>query len=510
MQVQQALDIRVAEWFIYNRSSGKWVCKGDWRALTLDKAAERLEELWSYPDKLSREDSVLKLKMIKNLGADSSGIDKLKRSTKEKDGRLDWDAVYSELKSKLGIKFYIGAGKTRFVYTVDSEKQVEPVTYESSDSIYDALYSNDEIWRELRDYYASSEQLEPFKSRLTFSDFVKTLIRDQLLPDPEAKLAKEPVTLSWDANEYAFKKIDISKIVPGPTPTWDEFTSRLDYPELFMAWVWSAVEPTNTVRQVCWIRGGGQDGKSAVQKALEHVIGKQQSYSMKRQDLDSQFFLGSVYGKLLITYPDCGYLNLLKHDFINQITGGDSSSVEKKGEQAKSGTLKAKMLVHSNKDPRINPESRFQTTRLLRLILKETRIRDAGFEQRLKDEVWAFLAKCQPMFEAHAAPGRDNIAISDTVFAQMVQACSGGNYLVMKHFERQNVEYGSDFVCPYPDVSKRLHDFQAEQCLSKDELFYVKEEWLEVLREKGIDSPVSIETDDGEIIGYRGFRLKGG
>jgi hypothetical protein len=220
MQVQQALDIRVAEWFIYNRSSGKWVCKGDWRALTLDKAAERLEELWSYPDKLSREDSVLKLKMIKNLGADSSGIDKLKRSTKEKDGRLDWDAVYSELKSKLGIKFYIGAGKTRFVYTVDSEKQVEPVTYESSDSIYDALYSNDEIWRELRDYYASSEQLEPFKSRLTFSDFVKTLIRDQLLPDPEAKLAKEPVTLSWDANEYAFKKIDISKIVPGPTPTY--------------------------------------------------------------------------------------------------------------------------------------------------------------------------------------------------------------------------------------------------------------------------------------------------
>lgn len=503
--------MQAIEWFVYNKSVSKFMIKGEWRALKLEDAVERLKQIWldNHGTELRDSEAQDLLRGVKLMGLSSEEIQRLRKALKDKASRPDWEMVYAELKPKLGICFYMGPDKKRSVYTVDERKQVAYISYESEQSIYDALYANDELWRELREYYRSNPSTEAIRAKYSFTDFVRTLIRDELLNDPDLKLERPPVAISWQKDEYAFRKLDDDLFIEGPTPTWDEFLSRLDYPELFMAWVWSIFEPTNTVRQVCWIRGPGQDGKSEVQKALEYAIGEHQCYSVKENDLGNQFFLGSVYGKILITFPDCGYLNLIKKEAIKQITGGDSASIERKGEQAKSGVLRAKLLVHSNKDPLINPESRFQTTRLLRLILQKTDKRDSQFGKRLKEEVWAFLAKCRPMFEKHVAPGQDNIAIPADVFSSMVTACSGGSYLIMKHFEKQNIVYAPDAFCPFADLAKRFHEYQVQQCLTNEQLRFMTSEWQECLRERGLENPVQVDGPDGADFGYKGFRLKG-
>jgi hypothetical protein len=495
------------EFFIYNRSTGKYVRKGDWRALELDKAAINLLDLWPH-GKLSLDEAKSELMQLKEFGLDAIQLQREKQLKNPKKDYLDWSQVYEDLRSSFRLAFFIGQNRKRHVYVVNELKEVESVKYESNKDIYEALYGTPEIWSALKSYYATSPHLEAHKLKMSFTRFVQTLIDDWLMNDELLRIDSEPVNISWSTDEYAFKKLDPQLLVPGPTPTWDEFTSRLDHPELFMAWVWSIIEPTNTVRQACWIRGGGQDGKSAVQRAIEHALGLGHSYSAKRQDLDNTFFLGSVYGKTLVTFPDCRYLNLLKHDYIKMITGGDSASIEKKGEQSKSGVLKAKLLVHSNFAPTINPESRFQTSRLLCLKLQQTDTRDAMFEERLKTEVWHFLANCEAMFDKHVNPGKDNINIPPEIFAEMMNACSSKSYRHMKLFEMQHIDYGVDYEVDYSRVNERLLDFRDVNGLTKDQHHFMTEDFEEVMRERGIDTCKHMKVGNDIVVGYKGFRLK--
>lgn len=493
------------DYFIYNKGTGDFTRRADFKRFNAEKAAYNLMEVWPH-GALSLSQARVELEKIKEIGLHPDEIRVEKQKQKQKSESVDWSSIYNAVQPLIRIRFYIGHHKKRFVYFFNNNKEIELVKYESPRDIEEALFGDDESWQALKNFYNTNSMLEEHKSKLTFSKFVNIIINEYLLKDDTLKINYEPKALSWEPDEFAFKKIQPNLLVQRKTPTWDEFTSRLDYPELFMAWVWSIIEPSNTVRQVCWIQGGGQDGKSAVQKALESVIGEKQSYSMKKSDLDSQFFLGSVFGKVLISFPDCNYAALLKHDYIKQITGGDSASIERKSEQSKSGTLKAKVFVHSNKPPKINPESRFQTTRLLRLTLKPTSTRDADFETRLKQEVWSFLANCKPFYDKHIADGHDNIKIPDEAFKEMMISCSGDSYKIMKLFESVHIEYGADYEAKYSNVMERLHKFRDDNFLSKDEMHFMKEEWNEVLREKGIETHSTIDAD---LLGYRGFRLKG-
>lgn len=492
------------DYFIYNKGTGEYTRKADFKRFTLENAAYNLVSLWPHgPITLSQARE--ELEKIKNIGLTPEEIRDERQKTKAKKESLDWGALYSALQPLLRIRFYIGPNKKRFVYFFNEEKEVELVKYESSRDIEEALFGDEGSWQALKDFYNTSPLLEDHKTKISFSKFLSAIVNEFLLRDDSLKINYEPKSLSWEKDEFAFKKINPDLLIPNLTPTWNEFTSRLDYPELFMAWVWSIIEPNNTVRQVCWIQGGGQDGKSAVQKALESVIGERQSYSMKKADLDSQFFLGSVFGKVFLSFPDCNYPQLLRHDYIKQITGGDSASIERKSEQSKSGTLKAKVFVHSNKPPKINPESRFQTTRLLRLTLQPTLVRDADFENRLKREVWAFLANCKPLYEKHIADGHDNIKIPPDVFKNMMDSCSGDSYKMMKLFETKNIEYDSTYEAKYSDVVERLNTFRDDNYLTKDDMHFIKEEWTDILREKNIETHST--TKDG-LLGYKGFRLK--
>lgn len=501
--------MEAAEFFVFNKQTAKYVRKGDWRAMDIDAAVMCLLEVWPY-DKIGVEEAraeLIKLKSSELFKFTTAEIAALKTNEKQKQTSIDWDNIYAQVSSLINIRFYTGDRKDRLVYVENANREIMTINFKTPQDIVDAMFSDDKLWTALKDFYNNDETLKANKHKLAFSAFIDTLIKNHVLMDETRKLLTPPKHLSWEPEEYAFKKINRNLIVPGPTPYWDEFTSRLDYPELFMAWVWSVLEPTNTVRQVLWITGEGQDGKSAVQKALEFLVGDSHSYAAKRADFESQFFLGSVEGKALISIPDNRNQLLLKNDYIKQISGGDSASIERKGAQSRSGIIRAKIYVHSNYIPLVNPDSRFETSRLLHLNLKKPKSNDADFEEKLKSEVWQFLAKCKDAFDANITPGYDNIKIPADVFKSMLLSCSSRSYQYAKFFEEQYITYDDKKSASMSDLTSFLVRFRDENALSVDQYKFFKMDLDLMLELKNVSKIVEIEKNGQKLLGYKGFSL---
>lgn len=500
----------VSKLFIYISDQNKFYHKSLRQSMTEQSATKLIQDI--NGNSVAPQHIKDALDSIKPVGMDFMDI-KNSHSTaqpKRGSGAINYKLVYDQLHEKLPILFYLDNACRRITYLEKENKTVHKVEINEPKDFINLFYANSDLLQFLHDYYYLSELTQPYIDKTPFVVFLTTLATQQLMVDPKKLLKKEPSTISWDPDEYCFARIPIEKVEPGPCPTWDEFTSRLDHPELFKAWVWSIIEPTNTVRQVCWIRGGGQDGKSQVQKALEKMVGQSHVYAMKQQDLQSQYFLGNCYGKVLVSYPDCNNVGLLKHDTIKQITGGDSASIEQKYESAVSGTLRAKIFVHSNKNPRINPESRAQVTRLLKLELKPTKVRDALFEERLSKEIWNFLDQCKGCYDKYISVGGDNIEIPEQIYNRMIEDCSSDMYMYAKDFERKYMEYGPEHSCYTLDFNRKLGDYAEDQHMTADHKKFLMSELKDILAEKSLESPKYVQLENGEKeLRFVGFKIKG-
>lgn len=496
------------EFFAFNKGTGQFIRLGDWKAMDLDKAALTLLDIWPHGP-LTLDDARKELRELKNHGASAEDLEIMRLGTANKKKRVDWNPIYERFRDIVGIRFFSGARKERRVYKVNAQNEVMSIAYAGPKDLHDALVGDKESWIQVKDLYNSSDLTAKVREKLEFKAFVEKMINDHLLNDETLFLDEEPKFLAWDDdNCYAYKRIKGSLLKEGPTPTWDEFLTRLDYPELFMAWVYSIIETNNTVRQVMWIKGKGEDGKSAVDKALQSFLTAKNCYSLKESDITNKFAASSAYGKAFLAYPDCDQYDLLRTPFIKSITGGDSVSIENKGETAFSSVIRAKLYVHSNKAPSINPERRFETSRLLFLNVAPSKTRDAMFEKRLSDEVHHFLANCKPMFDKHINEGRTNIKIPEKIFKEMMIACSSTSYHQLKIFEELNVEYGDDYVVEKSAVQNRLIKFREENALSRDAFEELTVDFEEVQKERGIVS-CNVSTKFGEQrLGLKGLRLK--
>jgi len=254
----------------------------------------------------------------------------------------------------------------------------------------------------------------------------------------------------------AYKQMNSSLLKPGPTPSWDEFKTRLDYPQVFMAWVWGIFEPTNNVRQVMWLKGAGNDGKSSVQKALEAVVGRDQCYSMKEGDQGQQWFGKNVFGKVLVNYADCKYQDLIDTNGIKQLTGGDTTSIEGKGENSFAGKIYSKVLVTSNFTPKINPELQAHLSRLIKLEVQAQAdaVKDAGFEQRLQKEIYAFLTKCKECFDALISPGGDRLILPVDLLEKIKTECASDTYMNVQDFVEEYVQFDASGLCVPADLRR--------------------------------------------------------
>lgn len=479
--------------------------------VTIKKAAERL--LLYLPDEFPATSSALgALEQAMQAPISMEQYNAIKVS--KKSPKVRWLDIYQEMQELFPFYSHVTAKGERQIYFANSRKELTPVSYKDDDSLINSLMYNGEIWTQLNKYYLQSELLTGHRDSVDMRAFLIRIVKSHLLLDRDHCIFEQPKRFSWEPNEFAFKKFDPIVLQSGPTPTWDEFLTRLDYPEIFKAWVWAIFEPTNNIRQVMWLYGGGNDGKSAVQKALIDLFGRDNSVSFQKNDElgdNARWFGRKVYGKGLATYADCENVHLLSAPPIKQLTGGDATSIEGKGVDSFSGEIYAKLLISSNKTPRINPELEAHTSRLIRLRVAPIAAgspKDEGFKARLVAEGMAFLSQCQDSYSKYINSGNDALILPEDLAKGIIDDCANETYYVLQEFVEKYLEFGPEFHCRPPDLSLALKKFlNDDQYLTADKARYFRDDFDAKLSLKGV-SLGRADTPKGKVTAYIGFKLK--
>lgn len=475
------------------------------RLLNMDAAAQRLK---AYDPKFT--DASILMDYFKDVMENGVKYSDLIATKKlEKNGPSP-DQIWDELRTLIPLyKRTNGSGQSQ-VYIITEQNEAQKIDYETVDNLIDALMYRRDVWAQLREFFVESPLLEHIRAKNSFGQFLKQMLATHWTYDERQSLEYEIQQISWDPEVVAYKQMNAAMLKPGETPTWDEFTSRVDFPEVFMAWVWSIFEPTNNIRQVLWLKGQGNDGKSSVQRAIESIIGKQYCYSLKSGDEKDKWFQRNVFGKVLVNYADCRNIYLISENSIKQLTGGDTTSIEGKGENSFTGRIYSKVLVTSNYAPKINLELQAETSRLIKLDVSpqlDTK-KDAQFEQRLAKEFYAFLSKCQNAYFNLAAPGSDKLILPDELQQKISSDCASEMYLNLEDFVQDYIEFNPAETCKPSELNIALKDFLSiEKRLSSDNVRYYKTDLDAKLNLKGcVQARLGPEGQQQTL--WTGFKLK--
>jgi hypothetical protein len=471
--------------------------------LTLETAKNRLR---SYDDKY-HDDRLLEQAIRDIMDAPVLHADIVKS---KKPQNLNWANIWELFREHMPLyKRTNNNGQAQYFY-VNANNEVSKIDYTDDEALFNAVQHRTDNFKLLREIYNEYEDLAQLRDKMPLKPFLIKLIKEQMMADERHLFLHEPKQISWEHDEYAYKKMDSSLLRSGPTPTWDEFTARLDYPSVFMAWVWGIFESSNNIRQIMWLKGAGNDGKSSVQKAIESVIGKEYCYSMKPGDESAQWFQKNVFGKVLVNYADCRHLFLVNENNIKQLTGGDTTSIEGKGENAFTGKIYAKLFVTSNYCPKINPELQAHTTRLIKLEVQplEDAKKDAGFEARLIEEIYPFLFKCRQAFEVLVSSGYERIELPTELQERIRIDCASETYLNVQDFVQEWVEFGTEQLCNPAELKTVAKDyFLLEKRLTSDQYKYYMSELESKLQLYGC-SLIRHGDEGKQVTMWLGFKLK--
>lgn len=471
-----------------------------------------LHEFQSYmrsQDQKYHDEKIL-AQYISDLMAVPITSDQLAESKRQQKKGTDWAAIWEDFRPLVPLYKRTNLNGQSQIFFVDERNEVAKIDYTDVDALVDALMHRKSTFQGIREYFQQTDSLADIRAKMSLKAFLVKMLTEYLMLDERHLLDWEPAQISWEPDVYAYKKMDIAKLKSGTTPTWDEFTSRLDYPAVFMAWVWSIFEPTNNLRQVLWLKGAGNDGKSSVQKAIESVIGRDYCYSMKPGDESQQWFQKNVFGKVLVNYADCRNVYLIDANSIKQLTGGDTTSIEGKGENSFTGKIYSKLLVTSNYCPRINPELQAHTSRLIKLeVSPQSDMRkDAGFEHRLRDEIYAFLHKCQAAFEALISTGNERLELPQELQEKIKVDCASETYLNVQDFVQEHVEFSTEDLANPADLKRTAKDyFLLEKRLTAEQYKYHLAELEAKLFLYGC-SLLRHGNDGKQVTMWRGFKLK--
>jgi hypothetical protein len=227
------------------------------------------------------------------------------------------------------------------------------------------------------------------------------------------RLTMEPLPFAFKGDEYTFQRFDWEP-EPGATPAWDEFVDRTSDPTAFLAFVWSIFEPRNQSRQYCWLQGDGQDGKSVVLGVLHETVGKAATAINNNQlKCANQFLNSALYGKRLVTYPDCKDSKFGMREYVRNWTSGDAVPIEIKHGPIFSAPLRVKLLIASNPRPELSSQAA-DVSRMIYIEVAPSETKDdPTWGERLCAELPHFLWRCRAVYE-DVCPHHGNIPLAES------------------------------------------------------------------------------------------------
>jgi hypothetical protein len=254
------------------------------------------------------------------------------------------------------------------------------------------------------------------------ADHAEAMMRD-LLTAPSARVTTGAPSLFDTGTGYYRHEAPRAK--PGPTPTWDTFLERLSDPEAFLAHVHALVEPKWKGRQVLWMQGEGNDGKTIAVNAIAAGtfgitnLGVLDDVALTNKD---RFMLSSVWDKPMIFIPDTKNVNLVMSGIVHRLVGRDFVPVEYKGRPIFKAQFQGSVWVTSNPMPSIeNSES--NTSRLTIVTVRPPKEFIPDLERKYIAELPALLAKAKAAYDARSE-NDFRIRLNETATADLKAATS--------------------------------------------------------------------------------------
>lgn len=419
-----------------------------------------------FPDK-SINEIHRTLKQLEPMGITAAQYREQKLVSKaSEDNPVRPSAIYALFKKYLPFKYRpLLKGQIACFYLAPSNELVK-VTPADESGLLNSLKSLSEHYDSLYSAFESSEDFLAVRAKYSLPAALEVALKE-LLADPERRLNDEPPLLSWSSEQPAFRILDASVIQPGGTPTWDEFTSRLDFPDIFMAWVWTIFIPENFGRQIMWLKGSGYDGKSQVCDAIANFYGGEE-FVATMQSKQTNFSLSQLYGKRLVLYNDCKDIRLHRKDDIKRLTGKDKTTVEFKNENPFAARVYAKLLVNSNWYPRIDFSQKSEHSRVIALEVAPSTMKggDPTFQPRLESEMGAFLYKCR---EAHSMIFGDMVDLEplpEDLLNKMVRFCESDESQCAASFIANRCDLNPNGEYLDTELQRDTREFMAEMQVS--------------------------------------------
>lgn len=221
---------------------------------------------------------------------------------------------------------------------------------------------------------------------------------------------------------YSFKLGKVYK----ETPAWDSFINQLfddGSRQCFMAFVYSVFKAENRGRQLLYLYGPGNTGKSMICNTIANRLKKLNSNivaSLPNQFNEDKHTLASLVGKRLITAPDTVDRALVRNKLIKNITGNDDVAVRKMFSIETQENIYSKIIATSNSRPWVIVDREEEISRILYIPIDSTLSLEAkktwhtiypgiDWGKKLETEIDDFIAKCKEHYNALLLPDGHNI-----------------------------------------------------------------------------------------------------
>ena len=231
------------------------------------------------------------------------------------------------------------------------------------------------------------------------------------MPKPMAK-PEEDIWCFHRANHEPDSSVAINR--------WLNILNRMSDAKAFAAWVWGVYSCEYKGRQVLWLHGKhGEDGKSLITQLIASELFGPAHNAISNASLGAseKRFLASYFENAsLVIYPDASNRRCLMSETFKTVAsaGSDPVLIERKGKQAYTSYLKARMWVCSNFAPEITNDN-YILSRLLYIdIDKMDEKPDPKVRDDLKAELPGFLHYAKQAYEERCPDNYKIVSIDDT------------------------------------------------------------------------------------------------
>jgi hypothetical protein len=306
----------------------------------------------------------------------------------------------------------------------------------------------------------------------------------------------------FDEDVWAFHKPVYQPDASIKLVQWQKVLDRLSDPQAFAAWVWGIFSGLYKGRKILWLHGpSGEDGKSAIASLIANELFGPAHCAISNAAVKSEKrFLTSFFETAaLVIYPDASNRKVLLSEVFKTIAsaGADPVLIERKGKQAYTARLSARLWINSNFSPEV-PDSKFATSRLLYLNISGLvgEKPDPTAIDRLRNELPGFLHYAE---QAYAERCTDDYEIQVNEETEKLVAGITGSF----YEEFENV-FNKYWVVGTEDdriVASTIQDRCKSEGITKHDYSNFKT-WLE--EQKGITTK-KLSSQNGKIF-YLGIK----